>query len=176
METPLDQRADTITEDRTEAARPLVEAPTTDPASEQGKHDGLVAEDFFPEDFPNVYIAGLKLDRMSLTTVKLMRKGGAKILDGITPEKIEDAVREISVYLLAHDSRIGIRERSKLFSSSEEELSCELDALMHEIPVSMAQNLLTAVAKQVAMETATLARPIPEEGEDVDEEADLGNP
>lgn len=175
-DTPISKRSDVIedvsTPDTSEAAQEdsknVVEENT-----QQADHDATIVDDFFPNEAGSDKLFNLELDRMTLTTLKFMKKASSQIVEGITPDTIEDVVREIGIYLLAHDQNLDIRERSKIFSMSAGDMEIELDVLMHKIEVKNAQTLLMNIVDRVVEETKTLAVPIPDS--DVDGEPDLGN-
>ena len=151
---------------------PAQEPEDTGP-SEQEEHDDSILDDFFPHEYQNDQMRDLVLDRMSLTTLKFMKKAGSGLVKGILPEDMEDAIKEIAVYLLAHDRSRSIKERSKLFRLNADDLELELDEYMHGLPVRGSKEILRKIADQVAKETATLA--VPEKDKDKSGDSDLGN-
>lgn len=181
---PLAQMPDTLdTSTPASTAQPVVGAAKglvqpdgrQEQADRQYKLDKSVENTFFPESEDKDKLGGMTLDRMSLTSLKWMRRADSLIVKGKTPEQLEDVIREVAVYLLAHDTKRTIRERSIIFGGSKEDLEVELDIISHALPIDSSKPLLMAIATRLAEETSTLVVPI-QDKDKKSEAAVEGNP
>ena len=132
-------------------------------AEQQRIHDARVEDDFCPEleeDRHQKPLSGIKLENMSLTTIKYMRQAGSKMLKGVKPTDMEDAQREIAVYFLAHDPTLSIKERSHIFRKGGDDLEDALDDKMHNAKIGNIEKLFMAVATRIEKEAATMAVPV----------------
>lgn len=172
---PLAQMPDTLdTSTPATAVQPVVEAsgPLLQPtekqeqAQKQHSRDKSIETTFLPESEMKDKLAGLSLDRMSLTSLKWMRKAESLIVRGQTPEQLEDIVREVAIYLLAHDTRRTLHERSRIFYGSKQDLEAELDVVTYELPIQSSKSILMEIAKRLAEETSTLVVVVPDKNSD----------
>lgn len=139
-------------------------------AKAQKAHDALVEDSFGEEEQETVRLSGMDLDKISLTTIKYMRKAGSCIVEGKMPDTEADMLHEIGLYLLFHHSDTPIKERARISRLQGEELEDEVDAFMHDVNVANLQDTFAAISHKLAEETQTLA--IPTKDKDGDEEGD----
>jgi|SRR6185503_6182323 len=133
--------------------------------SEQSIHDSRVEDAMLPGFEDTLSMAGIDLEHMSLTTMTWLRRAGSCFVTGVNTSEEGVIVRDTGMFLLAHNKRIPFKDRSRLFRKAGDELEDAIDELLHRVRISDASPLFKALAEYVRTETATLATPEKEDGD-----------
>ena len=130
-------------------------------AEAQLAHDAAV-DHLVIEEEP-LTLGGRPLDHMSLTTLTWLRRAGSAFATGAQVTDDEGIMRELGIFLLAHDSGKSVKERSRLLVPGEA-LTDAIETLLHTIPLRNAKALFADMMHYVTKETSTLATPDKTEG------------
>jgi hypothetical protein len=139
-------------------------APTDDNGeTPQSIHDSTVDDVLLPGFESTLSLAGIDMEYMTLTTLTWLKRAGSCFVTGKKPTSESDTVRELGLFLLAHDKNIPIKERSRVFREGGNTLEDALDELLHRVRLRDAATLFTGLTSYVAQETSTLVAPIPDD-------------
>jgi len=136
----------------------------------QKEHDDKVLGDMYPgEGNPgdDMRIAGIEMDTLSLTTLKWLRRAGSGIIEGNMPEDMDVILREIGMFLLAHNKALSVEARARIFLQHKDvAFEIALDETLHGVPIAECTGLFEKIVAMVASQTSTLVVPVPDEDQE----------